>query len=73
MYKSDKHIISIVTHGTGEIGICILNRQKVTIKQYFIHISLKDPWYAPHREKKFNGKMVLYGWMYFYFGVTTHQ
>lgn len=43
-----------------------------TGRMYLLQFSLKEPWLFPKRDKHFgeNRDIVLYGWLFLYFGYT---
>ena len=58
------------------IGIGVLNRQELTMKYYFACISFNKPFWYPHKEIVFdevNSKMSIFGWLFFYFGVSSYK
>jgi len=38
------------------------------LRTYYIQFSTKDPWYYPKKELVCDGKVMLWGWLYFFVG-----
>jgi len=50
------------------IAIRLYDPVKDILNQYFMQITLKDPWFIPHKEKRWGEHSWVFGWIFFYFG-----
>ena len=57
-----------VSKESETFALMFFDRNKKIINNYFIQITLKEPWKYPHKENRFNNGSWLCGWGYFYFG-----
>ena len=52
-------------------NLTIYNIKTDIAKEYWLQISTKDPWFKPKRDTVCNGKITLWGWLFFYVGCNT--
>ena len=52
----------------------VLNKKTNKINKIYCQFSLKDPWWIPKYDPNYlDGKLPLYGWLFFYFGYKEHS
>lgn len=58
-------------YGKGTFAASFINESEWILHTYFIQFSFIEPWYKPHKEYRYDGAMLIYGWLWFYIGLST--
>lgn len=49
----------------------IINEDTLCDRKYYLQISNVDPWFIPKKDKILEGKVTLWGWLFFYIGCDS--
>lgn len=66
-----KDKIYILNRSSLTFGYTIYTKATDERRSYYLQLSTEDPWWIPKRDTMSDGKVTLWGWLFFYVGCLT--